>query len=61
MTLQSDLPNCIARIQNQSREVEADGMKLINLSDNIGNWTTLEILLGIKFSGHFYTSPEASN
>ena len=52
------------KIFNQSEtdsELEGQGVKIIIPSNTIDIYTRLEILLGLKFSGHIDTLTEASN
>ena len=66
-----DLPNEIDKIRNSllpsienvedSRDLEGQGVKIIIPSNIIDIYTRLEILLGLKLSGHTDTLTEASN
>ena len=64
-----NLPNEIARIrnppltaiENESDNLEGEGVKIIIPSNIIDIYTRLEILLGLKLSGHSDTLTEASN
>ena len=66
-----DLPSAIDKIRNppsptienveDSSDLEGQGVKLIIPSNLIDFYTRLEILLGIKRSGHTDTLTEASN
>ena len=66
------LPKVIAKIQNPplpaieniedvSDNLQGDGVKIIILSNIIDIYTRLEIVLGLKLSGHTHTVTEASN
>ena len=48
-------------IENESSNVEGDGVKIIIPSNIIDIYTRLEVLLGLKLSGHSDTVTEASN
>ena len=62
-------PKLVNYIQNQTLEVikndsdnlQGEGLKIVITSNIIDNYTRLEILLGLKFSGHNITLTEASN
>ena len=66
-----DLPKAIAKIRNRSspsieivedsNNLEREGVKIIIPSNLIDIYTRLEILLGLKLSGHTDTLTEASN
>ena len=60
-----NLPNEIRRIRNPSitpiENLEGEGVKIIIPSNIIDIYTRLEILLGLKLSGHTGTLTEASN
>ena len=64
-----NLPNEIARIRNppltaiesESGNLQGEGVKIVIPSDIIDIYTRLEILLGLKLSGHTDTLTEASN
>ena len=64
-----NLPREIARIQNppitaiesESDNLEGEGVKIIIPSSIIDIYTRLEVLLGLKLSGHTDTLTEASN
>ena len=47
--------------EDKSDELEAQGMKLIITSNIIDIWTRLDVLLGLKLSGHTDTLTEAIN
>ena len=63
------LPNEIARnrnppipaIENESNDLQGEGVKIIIPSNKIDIYTRLEVLLGLKLSGHTDTLTEASN
>ena len=48
-------------IENESGDLEGEGLQIIIPSNIIDNYTRLEILLGLKLSGHTDTLTEASN
>ena len=48
-------------IENESDNLEGEGIKIIIPSNIIDIYTRLEILLGLKLSGHTNTLTEASN
>ena len=48
-------------ITDDSDDLQGEGAKIIRPSNIIGIYTTLEILLGLKLSGHTDTLTEASN
>ena len=48
-------------IENESDILQGEGVKIIIPSDIIDNYTRLEVLLGLKLSGHTNTPTEASN
>ena len=48
-------------IENESNNLEGEGVKIIIPSNIIDIYTRLEILLGLKLSGHTDTLTEASN
>ena len=48
-------------IENESNNLQGDGLKIIIPSNIIDNYTRLEVLLGLKLSGHTDTLTEASN
>ena len=62
------LPNAIAKIQNpplpaiesESDNLQGEGVKIIIPSNIIDIYTRLEVLLGLKLSGHTDTLTEAS-
>ena len=67
-----NLPNAIAefrnpclpafeKIENVSDNLQGEGAKTIKPSNIIDIYTRLEILLGLKKSGHINTSVEVSN
>ena len=64
-----NLPNEIARIRNppltaiesESDNLEGEGVKIIIPSNIIDIFTRLEVLLGLKLSGHTDVLTEASN
>ena len=60
-----NLPNEIKKIQNSSlpaiENLEGQGLKIIIPNNVIDIYTRLEILLGLKLSGHTDTLTEASN
>ena len=64
-----NLPNAIAKIQNpplpaiesESDNIQGEGVKSIIPSNIIDIYTRLEILLGLKLSGHTNTLTEACN
>ena len=66
-----DLPKAIDKIRNpplpsienveNSSDLEVEGVKIIIPSNIIDIYTRLEILLGLKLSGHTDTLTEASN
>ena len=64
-----NLPKEIAKIQNpplpaienESDNLEVQGVKIIIPSNIIDIYTRLEVLLGLKLSGHTNTLTEASN
>ena len=66
-----DLPKHIAKIWNptlpsiekvaDSEDLQGEGVKIIILSNIIDIYTRLEVLLGLKLSGHTDTLTEASN
>ena len=63
------LPELVDDIQNKtfdeitddSDDIQGERVKIILLSNVIDIYTRLEILLGLKLSGHSDTSTEASN
>ena len=58
------LPKLVEEIQNKTFDeidLEGDGVKIIIPSNIIDIYTRLEILLGLKLSGHTDTLTEASN
>ena len=63
------LPNLVEDIQNEtfdenidsSDDLQGEGLKIIIPSNMIDIYTRLEVLLGIKLSGHTDTLTEASN
>ena len=67
--LTEKLPKLVEQIQNEffdeitddSDELQGEGVKIIIPSDIIDIYTRLEILLGLKLSGHTDTLTEASN
>ena len=64
-----DLPKEIAKIrnpplpaiENESDNLQGEGVKIIIPSNIIDIYSRLEILLGLKLSGHTDTLTEASN
>ena len=48
-------------IENESDNFQAEGVKIINPSNIIDIYTRLEVLLGLKLSGHSDTLTDASN
>ena len=48
-------------IENESDNLQGEGVKIIIPSNIIDIYTRLEVLLGLKFSGHSDTLSEASN
>ena len=64
-----DLPKAINKIrnpplpaiENESDNLQGEGVKIIISSNIIDIYTTLEFLLGLKLSGHTVTLTEASN
>ena len=62
--LTEKLPKLVEEIQNRTFDeidLEGDGVKIIIPSNIIDIYTRLEILLGLKISGHTDTLTEASN
>ena len=60
--INKDLDNVVRRILNLDKERKGRGVeKIIIPSNMIDNYTRLEILLGLKLSGHTDTLTEASN
>ena len=63
------LPKLVEKIQNKtfdeitdsSDDLQGEGLKIIILSNINDIYTTLEVLLGLKLSGHTDTLTEASN
>ena len=58
------LPKLVEEIQNKTFDeidLEGDGVKIIIPSNIIDIYTRLEVLLGLKISGHTDTLTEASN
>ena len=63
------LPNLVDEINNETYEkitdssddLQRDGVKIVIPSNIIDIYTRLEILLGLKVSGHTDTLTEASN
>ena len=63
------LPNEIAKIrnlplppiENEPDDLQGEGVEIITPSNIIDIYTRLEILLGLKLSGHTNTLTEASN
>ena len=51
----------ITAIESQSDNLEGEGVKIISPSSVIDIYTRLEVLLGLKLSGHTDTLTEASN
>ena len=51
----------LPEIQNESNDLEGQGIKIIIPNNIIDIYTRLEILLGLKLSGHTDTLTEASN
>ena len=62
-----DLPEKVAEIEYRifneeaSDNLQGEGIKINIPSDITDNWTRLEVLLGLKLSGHTDTLTEASN
>ena len=62
--LTEKLPKLVEEIQNRTFDeidLEGDGVKIIIPSNIIDIYTRLEVLLGLKLSGHTDTLTEASN
>ena len=62
--LTEKLPKLVEEIQNRTFDeidLEGDGVKIIIPSNIIDIYTRLEVLLGLKLSGHSDTLTEASN
>ena len=62
--LTEKLPKLVEEIQNKTFDeidLEGDGVKIIIPSNIIDIYTRLEVLLGLKLSGHIDTLTEASN
>ena len=67
--LTEELPKLVEEIQNKtfeeitddSNDLEGEGVKIIIPSNIIEIYTRLEVLLGLKLSGHTNTLTEASN
>ena len=51
----------LPEIENESNNLQGEGVKIVIPSNIIDIYTTLEILLGLKLSGHTDTLTEASN
>ena len=51
----------ITAIENESDNLEGEGVKIIMPSNLINIYSRLEVLLGLKISGHTDTLTEASN
>ena len=51
----------VPAIENESDNLQGEGVKIIIPSNIIDIYTRLEVLLGLKLSGHTDTLPEASN
>ena len=51
----------LAAIENESDNLQGDGVKIIIPFNIVDIYTRLEILLGLKLSGHTDTLTEASN
>ena len=51
----------LPEIENESNDLEGEGVKIIIPSNIIGIYTRLEVLLGLKLSGHTDALTEASN
>ena len=63
-TFFTELPKNVNEIQNRTFDeidLEGQGLKIINPSNIIDIYTRLEVLLGLKLSGHIDTLTEASN
>ena len=56
-----NLPSEIANIEKESNKLDGEGVKIIIPSNIIDIYTRLEVLLGLKLSGHTDTLTEASN
>ena len=66
-----DIPKAVDKIRNpplpaienveDSTDLEGEGVKLVIPSNIIDIYTRLEVLLGLKISGHTDTLTEASN
>ena len=66
-----NLPDAVAKIQNDplpsienvenSSDLEGQGINIIIVNNIIDIYTRLEVLLGLKLSGHADTFTEASN
>ena len=48
-------------IENESDNLQGEGIKIIIPSNRIDMYTRLEVLLGLKLSGHSDTLTESSN
>ena len=67
--LRITLPRLVEEIQNKtfeettddSDDLQGEGVKIINSSNIIDIYTRLEVLLGLKLSGHTDTLTEVSN
>ena len=67
--LTETLPKLVEKIQNRtfdentdhSDDLQGEGVKVIKPSNIIVNYTRLQVLLGLKLSGHTDTLTEASN
>ena len=55
------LPKLVDEITDDSDDLQREGVKIIIPSNIIDIYTRLEILLGLKLSGHTDTQTEASN
>ena len=51
----------LSAIENESDNLQCEGAKIIIPSNIIDIYTRLEVLLGLKLSGHTDTLTEASN
>ena len=60
-SIENDLKKRVHKIKNPPLTLQGEGVKIINPSNIIDIYTRLEILLGLKLSGHTDTLTEASN
>ena len=66
-SFKSELPERVANNEstfldeNDSIDSQAEGVEIIMPSNNIDTWAKLEVLLGVKISGHTHTLTEGSN